>query len=327
MLAGLVFAGLCAVATGTATILQARAAGRAVARSVGALRSLLETLRQGWYIAGIVLDLLGFLASVVALHHLPLFVVQAVASGSVGVTAGLAAALGVRLGRTEVVCLVVLGIGLVLLALSASSETPHALAGHQPWLLVAAVVPVGVLGLVGLRLPTRQGPGAAAAVLAVAAGLGFTVVAVASRTLVVPRQWWRLITSPTVLAIVVIGGLGMALFAFALQRGSATTVAAISFATETVLPSAIGLLLLGDSPRPGYAVVAAAGFAATVAAAITLASFTDVTLPDRSHRLETELPLSEPGDLRAGFPDDPADCGDVVEEADEGDAVRDDVDR
>lgn len=281
MIAGLAFAGLCALATGTATILQARGAGRAVTRSRGPLTGLLSILTQGWYIAGIGLDLVGFVASVVALHHLPLFVVQAVVSGSVGVTAALAAALGVRLGRMEVACLVVLGVGLVLLAISASSETPHALAGHRPWLLVAAVVPVAVLGLVGMRLPSRHGSGPAASVLAVAAGLGFTVVAVASRTLVAPPHWWRLITSPTVLAIVLTGGLGMAFFALALQRGTATTVAAISFATETVLPSAIGLLLLSDSPRAGYGAVAAAGFVATVAAAIALAKYADVTLPQR----------------------------------------------
>lgn len=282
MIAGLAFAGLCAVATGTATILQARAADSAANRSLGPLAALLAILRQGWYVAGIGLDLVGFVASVIALHHLPLFVVQAVVSGSVGVTAALAAALGVRLGRREVGCLVVLGVGLILLAMSASAEDPHALEGHRPWLLVAAVVPVAALGIVGLRLPTAHGTGAAAAVLALAAGLGFTVVAVASRTLVVPPHWWRLISSPTVLAIVLTGGLGMAFFAFALQRGTATTVAAISFATETVLPAAIGLLLLGDSPRTGYGAVAAAGFAATVAAAIALAKYTDVTLPDRA---------------------------------------------
>jgi drug/metabolite transporter (DMT)-like permease len=281
VLAGLLFAGLCAVATGTATILQARAAGKATAHAQGAFGSLLATLRQGWYIAGVLLDLVGFAASVVALQHLPLFVVQAVISGSVGVTAGLAAALGVRLGRTEVACLGVLGVGLVLLAVSASSETPHELTGHLPWLLVAAAVPVAVLGVVGLRLPTGIRTGAAAPVLAAAAGLGFTVVAIASRTLIVPPQWWRLATSPTVLAIVLSGGLGMAFFALALQRGTATTVAAISFATETVLPAGIGLLLLGDSPRAGYGVVAAAGFVATVAAAIALARYAELTLPER----------------------------------------------
>jgi len=134
---------------------------------------------------------------------------------------------------------------------------------------------------VGLRPPSWHGTGAAASVLAVAAGLGFTVVAVASRTLVVPPHWWRLFTSPTVLAIVLGGALGMAFFALALQRGTATTVAAISFATETVLPSAIGLLLLGDSPRAGFGAIAIAGFVATVAAAIALAKYADVTLPAR----------------------------------------------
>ena len=43
-----------------------------------------------------------------------------------------------------------------------------------------------------------------------------------------------------------------------------TTTAAVTFAVETVVPSAIGLVLLHDQVRAGYPVVAAVGFVATL---------------------------------------------------------------
>jgi hypothetical protein len=54
--------------------------------------------------------------------------------------------------------------------------------------------------------------------------------------------------------------LGAAFFALALQRGSVTTVTAVTFALELLLPSALGLWLLGDAVGPGQAPVAVLGF-------------------------------------------------------------------
>jgi len=67
-------------------------------------------------------------------------------------------------------------------------------------------------------------------------------------------------------------------YAAALQRGRVTMVAAITFGVETVVPALIGLALLGDRARPGFAPVAAAGFVVTVAAALALARLAE--LPD-----------------------------------------------
>ena len=65
------------------------------------------------------------------------------------------------------------------------------------------------------------------------------------------------------------------LFGTALQRGSVTTASAVMFVVETVVPAAVGLALLGDRTRPGFAPVAAAGFALTLACAVLLARFAD----------------------------------------------------
>ena len=46
-----------------------------------------------------------------------------------------------------------------------------------------------------------------------------------------------------------------------------TTTAAVTFAVETVVPSAIGLVLLHDQVRAGYPVVAASGSSPPSAAA------------------------------------------------------------
>jgi len=112
-------------------------------------------------------------------------------------------------------------------------------------------------------------------VLAVASGLAFTGVAVASRALAVPDRWCDLFGSPLPWTIVAHGALGMVLFAVALQRGPVTAVTAITFVIELVVPTAIGLALLGDSVPLALAPFAAVGFALTLAATVVLAAFAE----------------------------------------------------
>ena len=70
------------------------------------------------------------------------------------------------------------------------------------------------------------------------------------------------------------------MFATALQRGSVTRATALTFAVDTVVPAGIGLALLGDATRPGYATIAAVGFVLTITGALALATH-DVTALDR----------------------------------------------
>ncbi|MCM3883846.1 hypothetical protein [Frankia sp. R82] len=218
------------------------------------------------YLAGLGLDLLGWLLSLLALRGLPLFAVQAILSGSVGVTAVLAmATLGARPPRREVVALVALGVGMVLLALTAQPGRAHPASAAVSWGITAGVAVIVVL----IGLASRAGRHRAGAVLGLLSGLAFGGTALCAR-LIEARPWSDVASDPAAWALLAYGGLGLALFAVALQRGAVTTAMAGQCAGETLLPALAGTLLLGDGARAGLAPLAVAGFVVAVLAAFVL---------------------------------------------------------
>ena len=266
MFLGLLGAFGAAVLYGAGTVLQAAgvrgSAGPAGAPGPSRLRS------AGLYATGLVLDALGFLASLAALRSLPLFVVQSAIASSVAVTAVLAAVfLGSRLHRAEVVALGAVGLGLVGLAAVAREGGATGLGGTGVVLLLAGLAPVLLLAAVASRL---RGP-VAASLLALVAGLGFAGTGVSARVLRVPQPWWRGVADPVLWCLVGYSLVGLVCYALALQRGSVTAVAAVTFTVETVVPALIGLVWLGDRVRPGGSVVAALAFALTLAGCLRLA--------------------------------------------------------
>jgi len=271
MVLGLGCALFAALAYGVAAVLQSVAARRAESGSALDPRLLVRLARSVPYVSGIALDLAAFLASLVALRTLPLFLVQSAVASSVGVTAVVSSVIGVRLRGREIASLTVLGAGLVLMAISAQPEQGSPLSLGLRWGLLASVVVLGAAGVLAGRAGRASAPA-----LAALAGLSFAVVAVAARSLTVPSPWWHALADPALWAIVAHGGLGMLLFTTALQRGSVTTATALTFAVDTVVPAAIGLTFLGDTTRPGYGLVAAAGFVLTITGTLTLATH-DVT--------------------------------------------------
>jgi drug/metabolite transporter (DMT)-like permease len=266
MTPGLVSACGAAALYGAGTVLQAVGVRRGGAAAGQAWPARVWSGRM--YVGGLLLDALGFLASIAALRTQPLFVVESVLASSVAITAVLAVLfLGVRLTRLEVGALAGVGAGLVLLAISAREGHAVTLSAPMAWLLLATAVPVAALGLVALR-----GSGSAGAtLLAVTAGLGFGGVGIAARVVVMPSAAWRLVLDPVAWAVVVYGLLSLVAYGLALQRGSVTTTAAVTFTVETVVPAAIGLGWLGDHVRPGAAPVAALGFVLTLGGCILLA--------------------------------------------------------
>ena len=273
MVLGLIAALAAAVTYGVATVMQA-VATRRVATTDGFDPRLMVRLAHSLpYLASLALDAAGFAAAVLALRSLPLFLVQAAIAASVGVTALVAARwLHVRLDRREVGALWALGAGLVLLAVSARPDDPVGLSTAGQWLVLAGLAPLVVL----VAAAGRWTPSRAASGLAVAAGLGFGGVGIAARVIEVPDPWWHLAASPVLWAIVGYGALSLYCYAAALQRGQVTSVAAVTFAVETVVPALVGLTLLGDRARDGFAPVAAAGFVVTLGASIALARHAEV---------------------------------------------------
>jgi hypothetical protein len=263
---------LCAVvaalAYGIGSVLQAAAASRAEKRPNLDAMLLVRLVGELAYLAGLGLDLVGFVASVVALQTLPLFLVQSAIAGSVGVTAVTASiAFGIVLERYEKVALVGLMVGFALLAVAAEPGEATALSQAGRWVLFAGVGAVVLIGLVGARFDDRR----ASIVLAIGAGLSWAGTGVAARVLQVPSPLWHLLVDPVAVVLAAYGVIGTLLFATALQRGSVTAAAALVFSVETIIPSAIGLAFLGDQARPGFAGVALVGVVATVGSSIALA--------------------------------------------------------
>jgi hypothetical protein len=268
-------AAVMAICYGTASVLQAIGI-RSGAPSAGLDPSLLiRMLRQLPYLAGLTLDALGFLASLLALRHLPLFLVQAAAAAGVGITALLATRLlGLRLAGRDVAALVALGFGVALLAFSARPESSADPGATFGWVVLTLLAPTLLAALLAPHAKAH-----APAAMAAVAGSAFSGVAIAARGVMVPHPWWHLVGTPLAWAVVGYGVLGAWVFAAALERGAVTVVAAVVFAVETVLPAAVGLHWLGDSTRAGMALPAGVGFLVTLAAAVALAAYAQPAAP------------------------------------------------
>jgi drug/metabolite transporter (DMT)-like permease len=278
MVLGLLGAFGAAVCYGVASVLQALAARRTATAEGLDPRLLLRLLGSWAYVAGLALDVAGFLLSIVALRTLPLFVVQGVVASSLAVTAVLGAVLlHMPLRVWDKIGVGVVVAGLILLAASASKEEPSHVSGAQGWGVLVAAILLGGLAVLLARLSGR--PGAAA--LGAVAGLEFGVVAVAARILPHSLAISVLLRDPATYGLLIAAPVGLLALTTALQRGTVTQATAPLVVAETVAPAAVGLLMLGDAPRPGWGWTAAAGFVLAVAGAVSLASHGEVTIDEK----------------------------------------------
>lgn len=288
MVWGFLCALLSAVAYGVASVMQAVAAKAAPDEGGSGVdpRLLLRVLRQWKFVVGLLLDGVGFVAQIAALHVLPLFLVQATQAASLAVTAVAVRVFGVRLGAREWTAVGVVCAGLALLGSSAESEGSTEVGLAFRLTLAGAAVALGIAGLLVGRASDRV----RTAGLGLVAGLCFGLVAVAGRVIpsLAPLD---LLRDPALYVVAVAGALAMLFFATALQRGSVTTATAMMVLGETVMPSLIGVVLLGDRTRPGFAVVALIGFVLAVAAALALARFGE---PEPAVSAEEQPPETEP---------------------------------
>lgn len=261
---GLMGAFIAALAYGAGTIAQAIG----VRRFNSTAGTQLHKILAGWMFAvGLILDGLGYAASFAALRDLPLFLVESAVASSVAVTALLAViVLGQRLSSFEIVALGIVIIGLIALSLSAEPGAAPPVASWVGWALLIAICFVGAI-IAFVRHPV---------VLSLMAGLAFAGVGIASRLVALPDQLWKLIADPMGWAIVVGGVLAVAAYGMALDKGTVTTVAAITFAVETVIPSIVGFLFLDAHVHHGMGIIAFIGFVATLGGCIALSSKAEV---------------------------------------------------
>jgi drug/metabolite transporter (DMT)-like permease len=224
------------------------------------------------YLAGIGLLGAGFLLSLVSLRSLPLFVVEVARASSLGVTALLARPLlGTRLQRGEPLSLAAIGVGLVLLAGSAAAGPPvHSGPGMRIGLGAALAVLVAAA-----VTASRWAAGRARVLLGVLAGSAFGLVAVAQRVLASATSVPAVAVDPATYVMLAAGVLGLLLYATALQRVSVTAATAAMVGIETLAASLVGLVWLGDHPRSGWSLVAAAGFVVALGGALAVVRYGD----------------------------------------------------
>jgi drug/metabolite transporter (DMT)-like permease len=280
---------LSAVCYGVASVMQAIAVRAASRRSMAQVAKagegvdaglLVRMARQGLFLASIAIDLVGFIAQLIALRRLPLFAVQAIMASNLAVTAVCAAWLmRARLAAREWLAIAGVVAGVSLLGLSAGSEGAAKVGREFELGLILAVATVGVAGFAVARLPNPVRTPALGAI----AGLGYGALAVAARILpgFGPLQ---LIRSPAAYTVAAAGIVSFLLYATALEGGSVTTATAAVILAETAPPAIVGVAFLGDKTRPGLTAVAALGFALAVACALALARFGEASeRPEAAH--------------------------------------------
>ncbi|GAA3823674.1 DUF4203 domain-containing protein [Cellulomonas soli] len=259
-----------AVCSGTATVLQARAARGEPERPGLDATLVVRLLRRPDYILALGLVAAGFGLAALAMRSLPLFVVQAGRASSLAVTALLAVLmLGARLRRRDVAAVGAVVAGLVLLAAASSTRPSSEVSTAARLGLLLALVAVAAGAAAATRIGSRP---LAGGVLGALAGLAFAALALGARTLrgFSPAE---LLGDPAAWSVAVGGALGLLLTALALQRTSVVGATAPMVAVETVVGALLGIALCGDRPAAGAAVPAALGFLLVLTGALGLVRF------------------------------------------------------
>jgi drug/metabolite transporter (DMT)-like permease len=224
--------------------------------------------QQPWFLAGLFADVVAWVLTVVALRYLPVFAVQSILAGAIALTTLSDHGWNPwNLAWRDRGAVVAVLAGLVLVAAAAEPDRPEALPpAATPALLVAFV-----LILVATPFVWRTGR---PMLLALLAGLGFGGTALAVRALHPgPLRWdtiGDLLLDPLVYGVVVMGVLGVLAFAKALQNGPVGPATAVLSVTEVVVPGVVGIALLGDRIRDGWAGAALIGVVVALAGVIAL---------------------------------------------------------
>lgn len=279
MLIGIAAAVLACLGYGTASVLQGYGARQSAtnvdARSDNGAPSLSSTIAAMLtpaFIAGMVLDLVGFAGTLVSARLIPLFLSQTIMSANLAVTAVLGiAVLGVRLQRRDWLAIAAVLLSLCVLALTAGPRGEDSAEPSVHWGVLVASVAVLLTGLGLIRLLGSR----AAIPAGLLAGTLYGAMSVAVRVLdgLDPLRVKVLLSDPAAYAVILAGVGGFYLFTVALQVGSVNGAAAALVVGETVVPGVTGVLLLGDGARPGLGWLVALAFVVAVVSAVSVAAF------------------------------------------------------
>jgi drug/metabolite transporter (DMT)-like permease len=258
-----------AVLYGAGAAVEQRQAARAPQSSAGRPRLLLMLARQPLWLLGMAVQIGGFAAHAVALRSGSLATVQMLVSAELVVAVVIVRIWSGRpLSRASwAAALTVVAAIAAFMALTSSGH--HHAAGRTDHVVAAALgaVATGAGALAAAVAGLRAGGRRRAILLAVAAGLADSCSAVV--TLAFSHEAGHgpaaLFTSWTVYALVVAGAGNVLLTQTAYQTGRPLITLPIIAAVTPVASVAVGIGLLGETPRVGVAGAVAAGLAVLVA--------------------------------------------------------------
>ena len=246
MLVGLGCALGAALLYGASAVGQAVASRRLPSPEVGLVALSLAALRDRLMLAVIVAYVAGAALHLVAIELTPLYLAQAGIAASLPVTAVIAArTIREGLTRLDWVAILATGVGIALLA----AEAGEVGAGdHDVSFVVGLYVGLATVLVLGY-LAYRIGGVLGGALLGLLGGCAYSGTALAARALSTPDGSVR--TIALVLVLCVFGVTGFWLYSFAMQRVAVTGATAPLILAETVVPTGVGIALLGDTVPAG----------------------------------------------------------------------------
>jgi len=272
MSAGWFFLAAMIGAYGVANLMQSVAAAKTTAHATLDPKLLVRLARHRVYLAGLFIQIFGFVLAFLARRDLPLFLVQASVAAGLGVTAVLGVfALKWKLPPTEIALLALLCVGLAGLVVSAEPHPSHPLGMAGYIALIVVLVGLAVAGFFAARLKGVRG----SVGLGALAGIAFSAAAVASRPLASIGSGHAFISDPLLYLLIAHSLVGQLLLGLAMQRGSTTAAVAAMDAAAAVPAAVVGLLFLGDKIAPGMEWIAGFGFLVTLGAVIGLTFYAE----------------------------------------------------
>jgi drug/metabolite transporter (DMT)-like permease len=266
---GLAAALVASVCYGVASVLQAVGARRVERTDQIDHRLLVRVLGSLPFLLGTALDAVGLGFNLIALRTLTLFTVQAVVNTNLAVTAVASVLLlHVTMERRDKAAVGAVICGLVLLGLASGPEgTGRFDVGHRYGLLAASAL-LAVAAMVVANVFKQVHP----AVLGGLAGFLFGLFGISVRV-IASLDPARLVADPAAYSALISSVTGFLFFAAALQRGSVTATTAALVVGETTVPALVGLILLGDTARRGFAPLGVTGFVLAVGGALALSRY------------------------------------------------------
>lgn len=208
------------------------------------IRNYLKLAKNGYFVGGILLDLLGFVATIVAIQALPLFFVQSVETASIIVTIiGAKLLLGATTTRRDYRYIAVVLVGLLFLCLATGRESASVVSTVLRQGLITSAWLTAIISA-GLSKSLAKHPRWTAFI----SGLNFSMVAILMRIISLHGSLIHLATNPLTIALAANGILGIMLFTMALQAEAVSIIYGVTFVTETIIPTVIGIVLLHDVP-------------------------------------------------------------------------------